>query len=156
MSDGRHDFAFQTGNWRVKHRKLAARLVGSTQWVQFDGTCRAWEMMEGLGNVDDHLLNDPAGTYHAATVRKVDPKTGQWSIWWFDGRFTDLGPPVVGRFEAGVGTFLGDDMLGERPIQMRFIWSGITTDGARWEQAFSPDRGKSWETNWVMDFERLS
>jgi hypothetical protein len=24
----------------------------------------------------------------------------------------------------------------------------------RWEQAFSDDAGKSWETNWTMDFRR--
>ncbi|TJV23098.1 MAG: DUF1579 domain-containing protein, partial [Mesorhizobium sp.] len=23
-----------------------------------------------------------------------------------------------------------------------------------WEQAFSPDGGKTWETNWIMDFAR--
>ena len=34
----------------------------------------------------------------------------------------------------------------------RFIWSGVTTQTPRWEQAFSDDSGETWETNWVMDF----
>ena len=35
---------------------------------------------------------------------------------------------------------------------MRFVWSGVTTPAPRWEQAFSDDGGRTWETNWVMDF----
>ena len=31
----------------------------------------------------------------------------------------------------------------------------LPPDSARWEQAFSVDRGRSWETNWYMDFRRV-
>jgi hypothetical protein len=37
-----------------------------------------------------------------------------------------------------------------RPILVRFTWSNITTTGARWEQEFSPDDGKTRERNWIM------
>ena len=39
-------------------------------------------------------------------------------------------------------------------IAVRFIWSDITPRSARWEQAFSPDDGNTWETNWIMEFTR--
>src|SRR5918994_373023 len=39
-------------------------------------------------------------------------------------------------------------------MSFRFIWSGVTTPTPRWEQAFSDDGGKTWETNWIMDFTR--
>jgi hypothetical protein len=85
-----------------------------------------------------------------------DPKTGEWSIWWFDGRNPSgkLDPPVRGRFVNGVGTFLADDTLRGKPIRVRFIWSDITPTSAHWEQAFSPDAGKTWETNWITDFRK--
>lgn len=150
------DFAFQTGHWHVRHRKLATRLAGASDWMSFDGTCRAWEVMEGAGNVEDQVLNDPAGRYPAAAMRMRDPATGLWSIWWYDPRFSELSPPVTGRFENGVGTFTGTDSLNGRAILIRFIWSEIGRDHARWEQAFSPDGGKSWETNWIMEFDRIS
>jgi hypothetical protein len=35
------------------------------------------------------------------------------------------------------------------------VWSRITREAARWEQAFSLDKGASWETNWIMDFTRM-
>lgn len=33
---------------------------------------------------------------------------------------------------------------------MRFSWSNIAESSAHWEQAFSIDGGKTWETNWRM------
>lgn len=150
-----HDFAFQTGQWRVRHRKLAQRLAGDTTWHQFDGTCSAWEILGGAANVDDHGLEDPTGPYRAASLRRYDPASGLWSIWWWDSRLSEIGPPVSGGFEDDVGRFFGDDELNGRPIKVRFIWSGITPAAARWEQAFSADAGASWEVNWTMDFERL-
>jgi hypothetical protein len=29
-----------------------------------------------------------------------------------------------------------------------------TPDSCRWEQAYSADGGKTWETNWIMEFTR--
>ena len=73
-----------------------------------------------------------------------------------DSRHPRLDPPLYGRFEKGVGTFLGAEVIGDRLVIVRFIWSEITATTARWEQAFSPDAGASWEVNWVMHFKRLA
>jgi len=154
MTKGKGAFAFQTGDWRVVHRKLKGRLVGSSEWIEFSGTCSAWELLGGEGNVDDHFIDDPNGAYHAATFRRTDPQTGLWWIWWFDPRHSSLEPPVVGGFEGDVGSFYADDHLDGRPIMVRYLWLAISDDSARWEQAFSPDSGRTWETNWIMRFER--
>lgn len=54
-----------------------------------------------------------------------------------------------------MGIFFGDDVHEGRPVRVRFIWR--SADGtAQWEQAFSPDGGTTWETNWVMDFTRIA
>jgi hypothetical protein len=150
---GLKDFDFLIGNWRVHHRQLKA---ATHEWVQFDGTSDTRKLMGGFGNVEDNVLNPPGGTYSAVGLRSYDPKSGQWAIWWLDGRnpFGTLDPPVKGRFENGVGNFYSDDMLNGKPIRVRYTWSHITPKSARWEQAYSPDLGKTWETNWVMDFQR--
>jgi len=151
---GQHDFAFQTGHWRVRHRKLRRRLAGSADWFEFDGTCDAWEIMGGDGNLDDHFLDDPAGAYRAATFRRIDPETGDWLIWWADGRRGGLDSPMRGGFKDGKGVFFGKDVLNDRPIDVRFFWICNDPDAPRWEQAFSADGGRSWETNWIMTFSR--
>lgn len=151
---GMHDFEFQTGTWTVRHRQLKERLAGSDDWIEFPGTCRAWELLGGAGNVDDHWIQKPGAAYAAATLRRLEPD-GTWSIWWIDSRQQGLDPPMSGAFEQGVGTFFGKDSLDGRPIDVRFIWTSRNAAECHWEQAFSPDGGKSWETNWTMDFTKV-
>jgi len=153
---GLHDFDFQVGEWRVHHR--VKRPADSLQWLEFDGTCSNRSLMDGWANVEDNMFDKPTGVSRGVALRAYDPKTGQWAIWWIDGRDPHgaLDPPVKGRFENGVGTFYSDGTLNGKPIRTRFIWSQITPTSARWEQAYSSDAGKTWETNWIMEFRRAS
>jgi hypothetical protein len=36
-----------------------------------------------------------------------------------------------------------------KPIRVRFLWRNVTPNSRQWEQAFSVDGGKTWETNWI-------
>ncbi|TMQ13171.1 MAG: DUF1579 domain-containing protein [Deltaproteobacteria bacterium] len=149
------DWRFLYGRWRVHHRRLVARLAGSEEWQEFEGTSEMWPLLGGAGNVDDNVIELPGDPYRAASLRSLNPETGQWSIWWLDGRRPGvLDVPVVGSFTDGVGSFLAEDTFDGRPIVIRFLWTRIDTDTPRWEQAFSPDGGDTWETNWEMDFSR--
>ena len=149
------DFDFQQGSWRVKHRRLKARLAGCTEWEEFEGTSTQRPILGGNGNIEDNLLHLPAGAYRAAALRAWDPASASWSIWWLDDRNPHtLDTPVIGRFENGVGTFYADEVHEGRPVRMRFLWLRTDTDTPRWEQALSADGGETWETNWTMDFAR--
>jgi hypothetical protein len=63
-------------------------------------------------------------------------------------------PRVASRTASG--TFYGDTTIAGKPTRVRFVWSQITATSARWEQAYSTDAGKTWETNWIMEFRRAS
>jgi hypothetical protein len=154
LPTGAHDFDFIHGVWRVRHRRLARRLAGCTDWAEFGGTTRAEPILGGLGNFDWNVVDLPEGSYQASTLRLFDPRLSTWSLHWIDGRDPKLDPPLTGQFSDGVGRFFGDDDFEGRPIRIRFLWSNITPAGARWEQAFSADAGATWETNWIMEFER--
>jgi hypothetical protein len=157
LANAPHDFDFLIGHWRVHHRRLKQRLAGSHEWEEFAGESLTQKTMGGFGTIDDNILELPDGTYRAAGLRGFDTKTGKWSIWWLDGRNAEppIDPPVRGGFKDGVGTFEGDDTFNGKPIRVRYTWSEITPTTCHWEQAFSPDGGATWETNWVMDFERI-
>jgi hypothetical protein len=149
------DFDFLVGSWRVKHRRLRKRLVGDQEWDTFGGTLINWPVLGGHGNVGDNVMEFPTGVVRGVGIRAFDPARGQWSSWWLDGRSpSEIGKPLRGRFENGVGTFLSDEMLDDRRIFNRVIWSGISAQAARWEQASSLD-GQNWEINWVSDFTRV-
>jgi hypothetical protein len=145
------DFDFLQGHWRVDHRRLQERLAGSDAWQHFDGTCSMRIILGGKGNIDDNVLELPGGTYRAASLRVFDSKTRRWAIWWLDDRNPHaIDVPVIGAFEGGVGNFYADDTFKGQPIRVRFRWTEIHTATPCWEQAFSPDEGKTWEVNWTM------
>jgi hypothetical protein len=151
------DFDFIIGDWQVHHRRLKERLLGCTDWVEFEGTSTTRKILGGFGNLEDNVLELPDGAYRAVAMRAFDPATGTWAIWWLDGRRPHhLEVPVVGRFEGGTGLFYADDTFDGTPIKIRFTWTLLDAGAARWEQAFSADDGNSWETNWTMDFVRIS
>ena len=155
--DGSHDFDFFFGSWRVQHCRLKERLAGCTDWVAFAGSTTAQPLLGGSGNIDDNLLDLPGDAYRATTLRSYDAAKRQWSIWWLDGRYPgQLDVPVVGSFAGGTGTFHAEDTLNRRPIRIRFCWLHTASATPRWEQAFSPDDGQTWETNWTMDFARTA
>ena len=148
-------FDFQIGAWHVKHRRLKDRLANCADWEEFDGTCNMATVLGGSGNVEDNVLYIPSGTYRAVALRSFDPIDGTWAIWWLNSRNPHmLDVPVIGRFENGVGAFYASDTLNSMPVEVRFLWLKTDTLSPRWEQAMSADEGKTWETNWTMDFQR--
>jgi hypothetical protein len=151
--DAIHDFDFFRGSWHVHNRRLLKRLQHSNEWETFEAmTPENFKVLDGLGNIDElHTEDGPIGM----SLRFFNRETGQWSIYWVSHRDGILQPPVVGGFADGIGIFEGADVWDGQPIRVRFTWSDITPTSARWQQAFSPDEGQTWELNWVMEFTRI-
>jgi hypothetical protein len=152
---GPHGFDFEFGSWRVHHRVKRP----SGEWVEYDGTATARPLMDGSANVEDNVFMKPGGgTTRGVAIRTYDAKTAQWAIWWIDSRDPHgaLDPPVKGAFVDGVGTFYSDGIVNGKATRTRLTWSQITPTSAHWEQAYSTDAGKTWETNWIMEFTRAS
>jgi hypothetical protein len=148
------DFDFWFGSWEVRNRWLTRRLAGSDDWEEFPATVIARPLLDGVGN-EDEFRTDHDGGFVGMSFRFFDPERRRWSIYWADSRRPgELDPPVFGTFSGDLGVFEGEDIHRGRPILVRFTWSGVTTPTPRWEQAFSDDGGRMWETNWVMDFAR--
>jgi hypothetical protein len=151
------DFDFQTGSWQVTHRRLKERLCGCDDWQVFNGTSEMRPVLGGRGNIEDNFLDMPGGPMRAIAIRSYDEALGTWAIWWLSTAAPHvLDVPVIGRFENGSGRFLAEDSLDGRPILVRFLWLRTDSPTPRWEQAFSDDAGKTWETNWTMDFARAA
>ena len=151
---GARDFDFLIGEWSVHNKRLTERLRGSNSWEEFDATLGVRETLNGLGNVDQFKATLNGEYFEGMTVRLFDPTTELWSIYWADTRHPILQNPMVGAFKQGKGEFFAREQFEGQEITVRFIWSGISNDTARWEQAFSPDDGVTWETNWIMNFTR--
>lgn len=154
--DPSHDFDFLFGSWSVKHRRRQAFLAGDERWAEFPGTLKVRPILGGGGNIDENVLEAPAGRYLASSLRLFDPKAQTWSLYWIDGRAPHVDAPLVGRFEGRIGRFYNDDTFEGRPIKVRFTYETLDPRHARWDQAFSADAGATWETNWTMAFSRTA
>jgi hypothetical protein len=147
-----NDFDFLIGSWNVTNRRLSTLFAGSDQWETFPGTSTCWPVLDGGGNTEE-IAFESLGS-RGLTLRLFDIERKEWSIYWASSRTGLLYPPVAGTFADGRGDFYGDDTHDGRPIKAHFIWSDITPYSARWEQEFSLDNGRTWESNWVMTYTR--
>ena len=150
VKGGVHDFDFVDGEWTAVNRRLAKRGVGSMDWEVFPGTSWAKVLLGGVTNVDE--IEFPTKGWSGMTVRHFEKARQQWNIYWVnsrDGRM-DI-PGQVGGFNGDVGLFYGVDKDEGRPVKVVYRWERQGTKNARWEQAFSYDDGRSWETNWIIE-----
>ncbi|WP_394828017.1 hypothetical protein [Pendulispora albinea] len=149
-----HDFDFEVGNWTLANRRLKARGVGSQDWEEFLSYSRGTQYLGGMVSVDEMTL--PSKGFSGLTVRVFNPTTRQWSIYWVNSKVGRLDPPQVGGFNGNRGEFYGEDEDNGRHVKVRYIWIKSGPDTAHWEQAFSYDGGRTWETNWMNELTRTS
>ncbi|HEY7642283.1 MAG TPA: hypothetical protein VH814_21295 [Steroidobacteraceae bacterium] len=149
------DFDYFLGDWKVQHRRLKERLAGSNDWEEYAGTTRCQAILGGIANFNDSIVHRAGNTYRSLGLRAFDAKTNVWTDWSLDGRNpTQVSVDGVGQFANGIGTFFADDTFNGKPIRVRGMFKSISAHEASWEQAFSPDGGKTWETNYVMRYTR--
>jgi hypothetical protein len=159
---GIDDFNFLLGHWRVQNRRLVKRLQDCDEWETFPATQHNLALPGKIGNSDEFVAESWRPGYVGLSLRLFSPQTRLWSIYWLDNQTGGLDPagslfpPVVGKFENGIGVFEGDDTLEGRAIRVRYTWSAITQHDAQWEQAMSADAGRTWEMNWRMNFSRMN
>ena len=147
--DPQHDFDFEIGTWKTRLSRLVRPLTGSTTWASYEVTTVVRKVWEGRANLVELEVDGPAGHLEGLSLRLYNPESRQWSLNFSNRRTGVLSPPAVGGFKDGRGEFFSQETLDGRPISVRFVISDITTDSARFEQAFSADGGKTWEVNWI-------
>jgi len=146
---GQHDFDWDIGTWKTQQKRLLQPLTGSTTWVEYHGTDVVRRIWDGA-NVGEIRADGPAGHLELLTLRLYNPQTHEWSIYFTNSTSGAMGPPAVGAFKNGRGEFYDQESYNGRTILLRFSVSDITTDSCRFEQAFSTDGGRTWETNFIV------
>ena len=153
--NGSHDFDFEIGAWRTHVSRLLHPLTGSSSWVDYDGTSVVRKVWGGRANLLELDVKGPAGRIEALNLRLYDPNAHQWSLSFANSAAGTLVQPTVGGFRDGRGEFYDQETLDGRAIFNRFVVTCPTRDSCRFEQAFSADGGKSWETNWIATDTRV-
>jgi hypothetical protein len=139
----------------VHIRRLQHPLTGSKSWVELDGTANVRKVWSGRANLLKLELNGTAGNIEALSLRLYNPQSERWSVYFATSDDGTLGTPMVGQFENGRGEFSDQELFHGKMINLHFVFSDITEKSFHGEQSFSPDGGKSLETNWIEGFTRL-
>lgn len=156
--EGRHEFDFIFGCWRIRNRRLVDLTDPSCEeWTEFDASSEAFPVLEGFGHIDRMYVREggAADPFEGFTLRLFDPQSGLWKIWWSSTRAPGvLDRPVEGRFLDRKGIFECEDEIGGREVAVRFEWLVDDPEAPRWQQSFSYDGGRTWKLNWMMALSR--
>jgi hypothetical protein len=154
--DGQKHFDWEFGTWKTELRRLAKPLSGSNEWVEYAGTTVVRKVLDGRANLVELRVKGPAGQIEGMSLRLYNPQTKQWSLNFASVRNGVMTQPVYGGFKDGRGEFFGQDSLDGRAIFVRFVISKVTDESWRFEQAYSEDGGRTWETNWIATDMRVA
>ncbi|MBE8516082.1 hypothetical protein ILP97_00850 [Amycolatopsis sp. H6(2020)] len=153
---GQRDFDWEIGTWHTEVRVLADPLSETAdQWLTFGGTSVVRPLLDRRANVVELKVAGPNGRIEALNMRLYESQANRWSSTFINIRDGLLTPSLYGGFHDGAGEFTGDDQLGGHPIKVRFLITRQGTDKVRFEQAYSPDGGSTWETNWIAIDRRI-
>src|SRR6266702_8785559 len=154
--DGQHDFDFEIGTWKTHLRRLVHPLTGSTTWIEYEGTTVVRKIWNGRANLVELEVDGPTGHIEGLSLRLYNPQSHQWSLNFANSAGGAFGQPTIGEFKNGRGEFFDQESFNGRTILVRNVWSDITADSCRFEQAFSDDGGKTWEANWIATDTRVT
>jgi hypothetical protein len=147
--DGAHDFDFAFGHWKTHVRRLVRPLSGSNEWAEYEGTSIVRRIWDGRGNTVELDVSGPAGRIEGLSLRLYNPQSRQWSLNYASSASGTLGVPTVGAFENRRGEFHDHEEIGGRMVLVRNVITDDTPRSIRFEQAYSTDGGRTWETNWI-------
>lgn len=153
--DGQHDFDFEIGTWRTHLKRLAHPLSGSSEWLEYEGVTTVRKVWNGRANLVELTADGPDGHFEGLNLRLYNPRSRQWSLNFANSSSGTLGQPTIGGFVDGRGEFYDQEDFDGRAIFVRFVITPLDADTIRFEQAFSDDGGKTWETNWVATDTRM-
>lgn len=148
------DFDFNFGTWKTHVSRLQRPLTGATNWIEYEGTSFVRPVWNGRASLFELEVDGPAGHIEGVGLRLYNPESQQWSLNWANSRDSVMTTPMIGVFKNGRGEFIDREPFNGRTIFVRNGFMDITPNSSRFEQSFSDDGGKTWETNWVMTFKR--
>ncbi|HTV84246.1 MAG TPA: hypothetical protein VME63_02505 [Dyella sp.] len=154
--DGSHDFDFNLGTWHTHIRTLQHPLSGSSSWTEMNGTVTVRKIWGGKASMEEIEADGPDGHFEGMTLFLYNPATHQWSQTYAGSKDGVMENTAYGQFKDGRGEFLSQEPYQGRTILVRTVWSDITPNSHRFEQAFSDDDGKTWEPNFVASLTRIS
>jgi hypothetical protein len=153
-----HQFDFWIGNWDIQQKIIQKdgtwiNLKASTSVIPILGGCALEEHWEGDIKYFWEGMEKPKPV-KGFSLRYFQPSSGKWYIRWMDTKDMNLGEPFTGNFSAGKGEFFSERETKRGKQISRITFSDIKENFVHWDLAVSNDKGKTWNTIWIMEMKR--
>src|SRR6185312_3346440 len=149
--DGSHDFDFAFGAWKTHIRRRVHALSASNEMIELNGTVNARKVWDGRAQLEEIETDGPKGHWEGATLFMYNPGAHQWSMTFINSSIGTFTNGLIGSFKDGRAELFATDTLDGRAILVRGTWSNLTPTTHRYEEAYSADGGKTWETELTAD-----
>lgn len=153
--DGQHDFDFNFGTWRTHIKRITDPFSPSSASMELEGTVTVRKVWGGGAQLEEIEADGPKGHFEGLTLFLYNPESHQWSQTFANSKVGSLTPPLIGSFKDGRGELLAQDVLDNRSILVRAVWSDIKPNSHHMEESYSNDGGKNWKPAFIADLTRL-
>lgn len=144
-------FDFWTGAWRVNLRTRQDDLAWQDSVI---ADARVWQILDGRA-VLELWDSEPIKGF---SLRWFDPAADEWKLWLnWPSPDRSAGSGLAGRFRHGRGEFFSTSTTADgEELLTRYTFSDIAPDRLRWDDGYSTDGGRTWSSNWIMEFTRVA
>ena len=145
VHDGAHDFDFDIGVWKTHITRRVHPLSNSDETVELEGTVTVRPVWAGRAQLEEIEADGPNGHWEGMTVFLYDPKGAQWSMNFASSAIGRFSAPMIGSFANGRGELIAQDVVDNRSILVRAVWSDIRAASHTYEESYSDDGGRTWK-----------
>jgi hypothetical protein len=154
LRDGAHDFDFNFGVWKSHITRLVHPLTDSKESIELNGTVAVRKVWDGKAWLEEMEADGPKGHWQGMTLFLYNPQSHQWSQTFVNSSQGVVAGTLTGSFQDGREELYSQDTVDGRAILVRGTWSNIAADSHRYQEAYSTDGGKTWQTVFTADLIR--
>lgn len=150
-SEKKSEFDFWIGEWDVNLRVLQK----DNSWKdQHRAVARIYSILDGKAVLE--LWSENQSGINGYSLRYYNPNKNKWDLWLnWAGKNRSGTFGLEGEFRHGRGEFFAERKIDEKTAQIsRYTFSDITENSLRWDDGTSADGGRTWGSNWIMEFTR--
>lgn len=144
-------FDFWIGEWDVD---LKVKQNDGTWQSEHQSVATIYSILDGKAILE--LWNESEGGILGYSLRYYNSEKGKWDLWlnWPSPNQSSMST-LEGNFTDGRGDFFSEYVASDGIKRItRYSFFDVTPTSLRWQDGFSKDNGKTWDSNWKMDFTR--
>ena len=135
-------FDFWVGDWELSYVDEGKAGTSRNHVTKILGGCGVMEEFAGA----------PGTRLEGRSVSTFDRLARKWKQTWVDNTATYL--DFTGGWIDGRMILTREAELGGKRFRQRMVYQDIRTDGFKWLWQRSDDDGRTWTTNWEIDYKR--